>query len=48
MRKFKNCRMLVMDFDGVLTDNSVLNDGDGNELVRSNRSDSLGLELIHK
>jgi YrbI family 3-deoxy-D-manno-octulosonate 8-phosphate phosphatase len=35
--------MLVMDFDGVLTDNRVWTDENSNETVACNRSDSLGL-----
>lgn len=38
--------MLVMDFDGVITDNMVLTDQDGRESVVSNRSDSYGLMLL--
>jgi N-acylneuraminate cytidylyltransferase len=37
---------LALDFDGVLTDNGVLTTEDGVEAVRSDRSDSLGLELL--
>ncbi len=38
--------LLVLDFDGVLTDNRVWTDQDGREMVASDRSDSLGLGLI--
>ncbi len=37
---------LVMDFDGVFTDNRVLVDQDGREAVRCDRSDGLGLERL--
>jgi len=37
---------LVMDFDGVLTDNRVLVTSDGREGVLCNRSDGLGLALL--
>lgn len=37
---------LVMDFDGVFTDNRVLVDEDGREAVLCNRSDGLGLEQL--
>jgi len=37
---------LVLDFDGVLTDNKVLVLEDGSEAVLCNRSDGLGLEQI--
>ena len=36
--------LLVLDFDGVLTDNRVWVDQDGREMVAANRSDSLGHE----
>ncbi len=38
--------MLVMDFDGVITDNRVWTDQDGRESVASDRSDSYGLMLL--
>jgi YrbI family 3-deoxy-D-manno-octulosonate 8-phosphate phosphatase len=38
--------LVVLDFDGVLTDNRVWTDQDGRETVAANRSDSLGLGLI--
>jgi YrbI family 3-deoxy-D-manno-octulosonate 8-phosphate phosphatase len=40
--------LLVLDFDGVLTDNRVWVDQDGREAVMANRSDSLGLEILRK
>jgi N-acylneuraminate cytidylyltransferase len=40
--------LLVMDFDGVLTDNRVWMDQDGREMVAAYRSDSLGLGLLHE
>ena len=39
-------KLLVTDFDGVHTDNSVTLDTDGNETVRVNRSDGLGTRLL--
>jgi YrbI family 3-deoxy-D-manno-octulosonate 8-phosphate phosphatase len=42
----ENIKMVVLDFDGVLTDNRVWTDQDGRETVASNRSDSLGLGLL--
>lgn len=39
-------RLLVMDFDGVLTDNGVYVTEDGRESVRCDRSDGLGLERL--
>ncbi|MEA5078511.1 MAG: acylneuraminate cytidylyltransferase [Anaerolineaceae bacterium] len=38
--------LLVMDFDGVLTDNRVWVDEQGHEMVAANRSDSLGLSNL--
>jgi len=40
--------MLVMDFDGVLTDNRVWVNEKGEESVAANRSDSLGLSELRK
>lgn len=38
--------LLVMDFDGVLTDNRVWVNDKGEESVAANRSDSLGLSIL--
>ncbi len=38
--------LLVLDFDGVLTDNRVWTDSDGRELVASSRSDSMLLQEL--
>jgi len=38
--------MLVMDFDGVLTDNRVWVNDKGEESIAANRSDSLGLNIL--
>ncbi|MPM90308.1 3-deoxy-D-manno-octulosonate 8-phosphate phosphatase KdsC [bioreactor metagenome] len=38
--------MLLMDFDGVITDNRVWVDENGREMVAANRSDSLGLSIL--
>ena len=40
--------LLVLDFDGVLTDNRVWVDQNGVESVAANRSDSYGLGLLRK
>ena len=37
----RNIKLLVFDFDGVMTDNSVYVDQDGKETVKCNRSDCL-------
>jgi YrbI family 3-deoxy-D-manno-octulosonate 8-phosphate phosphatase len=44
----KNIKLLVLDFDGVLTDNRVWVNQDGVESVAANRSDSYGLGLLRK
>ena len=40
--------MLVLDFDGVMTDNRVLISEDGKESVFCSREDSLGIEMLKK
>lgn len=44
----KKIDLLVLDFDGVLTDNRVWVDQDGREMVAANRSDSLGINLLRE
>lgn len=39
---------LVFDFDGVLTNNLVYSDQNGNEMVSCNRSDGLGFNALNK
>lgn len=41
-------KLLVLDFDGVLTDNRVWVNQDGVEAVAANRSDSYGLSLLRE
>jgi YrbI family 3-deoxy-D-manno-octulosonate 8-phosphate phosphatase len=41
-------RLLVLDFDGVLTDNRVWVDQDGREMVAANRSDSMGIYQLRQ
>jgi YrbI family 3-deoxy-D-manno-octulosonate 8-phosphate phosphatase len=43
-----NVRLLVLDFDGVLTDNHVWVDDAGREMVSANRSDGLGINRLRK
>ncbi len=38
--------LVVLDFDGVLTDNRVWTDADGRETVAANRGDGLGIERL--
>lgn len=40
--------LVVFDFDGVLTDNRVWVDSEGHEFVAAFRSDSLGIQALHK
>lgn len=40
--------LLLMDFDGVLSDDQVLTDQDGRESVRCSRSDGFGLSLLRE
>jgi len=42
----KNIKLIAYDFDGVMTDNSVYLDENGNEMVKVNRSDGLAISLI--
>ena len=41
-------KLIVYDFDGVMTDNRVFVDEDGRESVAANRSDGLGIGMIKK
>ncbi len=41
-------RLLVLDFDGVLTDDRVYVNTEGEEMVAANRSDGFGLERLRK
>jgi len=40
--------VFIFDFDGVLTNNLVFVDQDGNELVSCNRSDGLAFDVLRK
>lgn len=40
--------LVVLDFDGVLTDNRVWVDEEGHEMVAANRSDSMGLAALRR
>lgn len=44
----KEVRLLVLDFDGVMTDNRVLVSANGDEMVAVNRSDGLGLAALRE
>tara|TARA_Y100000589_G_C26911093_1_gene530353 strand:+ start:172 stop:660 length:489 start_codon:yes stop_codon:yes gene_type:complete len=43
-----NIKLVIFDFDGVLTDNTFLVDSDGKEYVRCNRSDGLAFNALSK
>ena len=45
---FRKIKFLVLDFDGVMTDNKVYVNENGKEMVCCSRSDGLGLEMIGK
>jgi YrbI family 3-deoxy-D-manno-octulosonate 8-phosphate phosphatase len=42
----EDVRLVVFDFDGVMTDNRVWVDASGRELISANRSDSLGIKYL--
>jgi YrbI family 3-deoxy-D-manno-octulosonate 8-phosphate phosphatase len=44
----KQVDLLVMDFDGVMTDDRVWVDQDGRESVAANRRDGMGITALHK
>ena len=52
LAKFKNpiekCKALVVDFDGVLTNDKVMIDDSGREIVECSRADGLGAEILKK
>ena len=46
--KLSSLILIVYDFDGVMTDNKVYIDQNGNEMVQVNRADGLGVAEIKK
>ncbi|MDA9107627.1 hypothetical protein N9J98_05440 [Flavobacteriaceae bacterium] len=46
--EFNKIKLIVYDFDGVMTNNTALIDQSGNESVFINRSDGLAITLIKK
>ena len=44
----KKIKLIVYDFDGVMTDNKVYIDQNGNEMVQVSRADGLGVSEIIK
>lgn len=45
---FTQIKLLVLDFDGVLTDDRVLVGEDGSEFVLCSRSDGMGISLLKR
>jgi YrbI family 3-deoxy-D-manno-octulosonate 8-phosphate phosphatase len=45
---WKKIKLIVFDFDGVMTDNKVIVDENGKESVRCDRGDGLGVEYYKK
>lgn len=43
-----NLRLVVFDFDGVMTDDRVWTDQDGREMVAASRSDGMGISLLRR
>ena len=48
INKLRSCKLIVFDFDGVMTDNRVLIFQDGAEAVFCNRSDGLAVDILRK
>lgn len=46
--RLSKCKLLILDFDGVLTDNKVIVNQEGIEAVKCDRGDGFGLELLRK
>jgi len=47
-QKIKNAEVMILDFDGVMTDNRVLVLENGQEGVFCHRGDGLGIEMLNK
>ena len=41
-------KVIIFDFDGVFTDNLALIDSKGNEYVKINRSDGIGIDILKR
>ena len=48
MIEYQKIKLIVYDFDGVMTDNKVYVSEEGNEMVQVNRADGLGVSEIKK
>ncbi len=47
-KKFSKIKLIIYDFDGVMTDNTFILDKNGNESVKLNRSDGLAISELKK
>lgn len=47
-KDFRKVKLLILDFDGVMTDNKVYVNENGEEMVCCSRSDGLGIENLRK
>jgi YrbI family 3-deoxy-D-manno-octulosonate 8-phosphate phosphatase len=47
-KKLSKIKLMILDFDGTLTDNKVYVSEEGKEFVRCDRGDGLGIELLKK
>jgi YrbI family 3-deoxy-D-manno-octulosonate 8-phosphate phosphatase len=45
---WENVHTIAFDFDGIFTDNKVYSTQEGIEIIRSDKSDSLGLDILKK
>ena len=45
---WENVHTIAFDFDGIFTDNKVYSTQEGIEIIRCDRSDSLGLDILKK
>lgn len=48
LKKLTSPSLIVFDFDGVFTDNTVYIDEDGKESVRCSKADSLGIAMLRE
>ena len=47
-KKIQNVKTIIFDFDGVMTDNTVIVDQNGKESVTVSRADGLGIGILKK
>ena len=46
--KYSKIKLIIYDFDGVMTDNTFILDKNGNESVKLNRSDGFAISELKK